>query len=171
MARPSAGVVGPGQAPCRGGQLRLRSPARWLSAAAWATCKSGQPWPAHSHAAASHGQLTARPRLACGRGYLQGAAAPRGQVAEADARRGGACGHDASRQAAYGQKLPPARAPTRRSTSRGGARGGAALEWGTDRKGSSSRPLARQLPVGKGSRRLRRGGGGGGDVVRVREEG
>ncbi|RWW43682.1 hypothetical protein BHE74_00050625 [Ensete ventricosum] len=125
-----ARVAGHGQAPCRGGQLRLRSPARWLSAAAWATCKSGQPWPAHSQAAAS-----------------------------------------LCRQAAYGQKLPPARAPTRRSTSRGGARGGAALEWGTDRKGSSSRPLARQLPVGKGSRRLRRGGGGGGDVVRVREEG
>ncbi|RRT35653.1 hypothetical protein B296_00047790 [Ensete ventricosum] len=63
------------------------------------------------------------------------------------ARKGGACGHNARRQAAYEQKLTPARAVARR----GNAHGGATHGCGTGRKGSSAHPLAGRLPAGKGT--------------------
>ncbi|RWW11720.1 hypothetical protein GW17_00024645 [Ensete ventricosum] len=101
-----------------GGRLRPRSPTRGLPAATWVACKSSRPWPARSQAAASL-------RLAYGRGCQRRATA-HGQAVEATASRGGAYGHGACRQAAYGQKLSPARVIAYRSTRRSCAHGGAA---------------------------------------------
>ncbi|RWW45658.1 hypothetical protein BHE74_00048480 [Ensete ventricosum] len=77
------------------------------------------------------------------------------------------CGFGTHRKVACGhrhrpQGLPPARAAANNGNAcRGGARGGADCRGG--------RPLAKWLPAGKGSRRLRRGSSGGGGAVKVKE--
>ncbi|RWW45267.1 hypothetical protein BHE74_00048904 [Ensete ventricosum] len=81
----------------------------------------------------------------CGLGNLQ--ERPTIASSQSGPRKGGACGHNTRRQAAYEQKLPPARAIARR----GDAHGGATHGRGIGRKGSSAHPLAWRLPASKGT--------------------
>ncbi|RWW14690.1 hypothetical protein GW17_00021511 [Ensete ventricosum] len=136
VSEPRKGVVGHGQATCRG----------------------SRPWPKPLARVANHGQgpqqrgYRLHPRqperatghpckgLACDRGCRRWAAA---------AHRGDACGHGARRQAAYGQKMSPAMAAARRNTRRGDAHGGAVRGRGAGHR--DSRPREGSRP--------RRGGG------------